>query len=210
MFKGISAFVCGALIAGSVFAGAEPLDCQTSSSFEKNLDDLNEVTSKVNEGQCPKPTEQQFKNVCHGIYNTKTIEKPGFSYTYQEELWRISCADPDKDTIETARTKVQSMWLKYRQDFRCYNYPTSVATDKNVLKFSMDNNFAGFIYEAVKRYKLDLNFKDPADQKTIMDFLKERKEYIQNSPPVDNLKVAEYDKIYKYLETHGAKHAKDL
>lgn len=209
MFKGTSTFMACCLLTLNVFAAAGPLDCQSSSRFEQNLSELNEVTSKVEE-DCPAPTPQQFKNVCEGVYNTETIEKPGFSYTYQVELWEMSCAKPGTDTIESARVKIQTMWNKHRQSFNCPGYPTSFASGKNITKFAMDNGFSGFIIEAVKRYKLDMNFKDPEDQKTIMDFVKERKEYIENSPPVDNTKVAEYERIYKYLETHGAKHAKDL
>lgn len=209
MFKGTSTFIACCLLSFAAFGAAEPLDCQTSSNFETNLEELNEVTSKV-EDDCPTPTKQQFQSVCHGIYNTENTQAPGLSYTYQEHLWNLSCAKPGSDTIETAKSKIQAMWIKHRENFRCYNYPTSIATDKNVTKFSIDVHFSGFLVEAVKRYKLDMNFKDPADQKTIMDFLKERKEYIQNSPPVDVTKVAEYERIYKLLETNGAKHAKDL
>ncbi len=209
MFKGIAALFFGMVMVSNVYSAAEPLDCQTSSNFEQNLDELSEVTSKV-EGECPEPTKDQFLTVCQGIYNRKTIEKPGFSYTYQEDLWKISCAKPGVDSIDTARTKIQTMWNSHREKFRCPGYPTSIANDKNIGKFALDNGFSGFLIEAVKKYKLDLNFKDSADQKTVLDFVKERKEYIQNSPPVDNTKVAEYDRIYQMLQSNGAKHAKDL
>lgn len=197
------------MMAAQVFAAAEPLDCQTSSTFEQNLDELSEVTSKV-EGDCPAPTKDDLTGICSRIWKQEKSELQNLNFKYQEDLWKMSCADPAKDSIEVAKDKVQKMWIKHRESFRCYNYPTSVATDKNITKFAMDTSFSVFLLDSVKRYKLDMNFKDPADQKTIMDFIVEKKQFIQNSPPVDNAKVAEYERIYKLLEINGAKHAKDL
>lgn len=209
MLKAYHAFAIGMLIIGNVFAGPEPLDCQTSSTIEQNLDELDKVTKTVTD-ECPKPTKEQFQLVCGGIYNLKESTLDAFNFTYQEKLWKLACADADKDSPEVAKSKIQTMWMNYRTEFRCYNFPTSAASGKNITKFSIDNGFSEFILEAVKEYKLDMNFKDLDDQKTIMDFLKERKEYIQSSLPVDTLKVAEYERIYKFLEKNGAKHAKDL
>lgn len=210
MFKGIVALLFGMVIVSNAYSGAEPLDCQTSSTFEQNLSELDEVTSKVETDDCPAPTKQQFLNVCNGIYNRRIIERPGFSYTYQVDLWEMSCAKPEVDSIEVARTKIQKMWNENRENFRCPGFPTSNANDKNIAKLAMDYNYSGFLIEAVKKYKLDMNFKDSQDQKTILDFVQERKAFIETNPPIDQVRVAEYDRIYKYLSTNGAKHAKDL
>jgi hypothetical protein len=165
---------------------------------------------KVEDCDCPKPTKDQFLEVCQCIFELEPALSPKFSYTYQEALWNISCANPQIDSFDVAKVKIQAMWNKYRVYFRCYNYPTSVATDKNITKFSMDSGFSAFLIEMVKKYNLDLNFKDPADQKTILDFLQDQESYILRTPPVDYPKATEYNRIYKFLSSKGAKHAKDL
>jgi hypothetical protein len=159
---------------------------------------------------CPEPTKDEFTSVCQAIYDKEAYEGSGpFSYVYQENLWELSCVKPN-ESIEIAKIKIQCMWSKYRQNFRCFGYPDSIATDLNILKFSLDTGFTAFISEAVKKYNLDMNFKDPADNKTILDFIKDQIKIIGNSPPVDNAKITEYNRLYKMLQDQGAKHGKDL
>ena len=172
-------------------------------------------TSQAQEKQtdvcdCPEPTKEQFGNVCQAIYDKEVYEGSApFSYVYQEILWEISCANPN-ESLELAKIKIKCMWNKYRQNFRCYGYPDSVATERNIAKFSVDTGFTAFTSEAVKKYNLDMNFKDPADNKTVVDFIKDQIRIIRDTPPVNNAKVTEYERLYNMLVKYGAKHAKDL
>ena len=100
------------------------------------------------------------------------------------------------------------MWKKYREEFRCYKYDGVSVPDGNVLKFSFDTGFSTFLVTAVKKYKLDMNFIDPQDGKTIMDFLKISMERYKQAGSTE--KVEEYERIYKLYKDNGAKHAKDL
>jgi len=159
---------------------------------------------------CPKPTPSQFLDVCQGVYNPEQATTQGFGYKYQEALWRMSCAEPGKDSRETGEAKVRCMWNKYRAEFRCFNFATSIASGKNILKFSLENGFPGFISEGVKRYKLDVNFTDPDDGQTIMDYIVYRIGRMEKAPPVDTPKIAEFQRIYNLLLSKGALHAKDL
>nr|WP_315153394.1 hypothetical protein [uncultured Flavobacterium sp.] len=171
----------------------------------------NEKGEKVS-CDCPEPTRAQLSEICSEIYFRADAKLNGtiLNYSYQEKLWKISCADIQKDDLNIARLKIQLMWLKNRERFRCYNYPESIASDCNVLKFSLDNGFPGFIVEASRKYKLDLNFIDPKDNKTVLDFLSDQEKLIRNTPPVNTEKADEYQRIYKILRTNGAKHVSEL
>jgi len=164
---------------------------------------------KVEDCDCPKPTRDQFMGICNAIYDKEDgNEDLGIGYKYQELLWEISCADPKKDSPEVAVKKIQCMWKKYREEFRCYKYDGVSVPDGNVLKFSFDTGFSTFLVTAVKKYKLDMNFIDPQDGKTIMDFLKISMERYKQAGSTE--KVEEYERIYKLYKDNGAKHAKDL
>ena len=158
---------------------------------------------------CPEPTRDQFMGVCNAIYDKKDgSEEIGIGYKYQEELWAISCAVPGVDTKEQAALKIQCMWLKYRHKFRCYKYAGVSVPDGNVLKFAMDTGFSTFLVTAVKKYKLDMNFIDPTDGRTIMDFLKVSMERYRQAGSAE--RVVEYERIYKLYKDNGAKHASEL
>lgn len=207
MLKGTS-LILGAFIAITAFAGQTGLDCQTSA----NLEEISNVLDKVDDDSddCPTPNANQFASVCNAIYDrVEAVGDNQLSYKYQEDLWTMSCADPSKDTIDDAKLKVQKMWNANREQFKCRSVNATL-TEGNVTKFSIDTGFSGFIVEAVKKYKLDMNFKDPADGKTLLDFVQEQKNRFEREQPIDQPRVDEYARIYKLLESNGAKHSKDL
>ena len=161
---------------------------------------------------CPEPTADQFAAVCSDNfygYESK-LSGTGLTYAYQEKLWKMSCAEPGVDNFETAIPKVQCMWNKYKEKFRCYNYPNSIATDRNITKFTMDMGFDAFLIEMSRKYKGDLNFIDPKDGKTILDFLKEQMELIRRTPPVNFEKADDYERTYNMIKKNGAKHSWEL
>ncbi|TDP00711.1 hypothetical protein [Flavobacterium sp. 245] len=157
-------------------------------------------------------TELDIALLCFNVEDMYEADEPekGFTFAFEESLWKMSCAVPGVDTREEAIMKVQCMWNKYRERIRCYVHPTSIAVNKNITKFSLDINNTVFIYQAVRKYNLDMNFLDPADNKTFLDFVEEREEYFRTITPVDITKADEYQKIYQLLKTHGAKHCREL
>ena len=166
-------------------------------------------TTSVENFDCPAPTRSQMIGVCNCIYTQEVgSEELGIGYKYQEELWELSCADPKTDSPEVAHQKIREMWDKNKELFRCYKYLGVTVPDGNILKFSMDTGFSSFLVMAVKKYKLDVNFIDPADGKTIMDFLKERLNNYKSANYPE--KCAEYKRIYKLYKEYGAKHASEL
>ena len=161
---------------------------------------------------CPQLTELDISNLCFNVENMYEADEPekGFTFAFEESLWRMSCAVPGVDTKEEATLKIHCMWNKYRESIRSYVHPTSIAVDKNLTKLSLDINNTAFIYMLVRKYNLDMNFLDPGDNKTFLDFVAEREEYIRSIKPVDATKADEYQKIYQLLKAHGAKHCWEL
>lgn len=173
------------------------------------------VSAQPDSCNCPKPSPSQFLEVCQGLYNLEKSEIEGFAYQYQEALWRMSCADPLKDSREVGEAKVRCMWKKYREEFACVNFITSIASGRNVLAFSLENGFPGFIIEMIKRYKVDMNFIDPHSlsygvSETILDYITRRISEMKKSPPVDQPKIDEFQRIYDFLKSKAVKHGKDL
>jgi hypothetical protein len=157
-------------------------------------------------------TKEEFLSVCNAIYARETPSKQTKyqSYGYQEYLFKMSDADPFTDSFETLKKKVNAMWLKNRKCFRCYNYPTMISSEKNIMKFSLESGFTTMLTEGIKRWNLDMNFIDPGDHKTVLDFVLEQEKIIRNSPPVDIGRADEYQRIYQLLKTNGAKHSWEL
>jgi hypothetical protein len=159
---------------------------------------------------CPTPTEGDIRQLCNEI-SEKIVapEDTELSYAYLQTLWRISCAIDGVDNLETARIKIQCMWLKNRLRFSC-NLPGVSVPRGNVTKFSLDAGFSDFIIDAVKDYQLDLNFRDPADDRTILDFVKDEIKILKKSRVNVNGKILEYERLYDLLIKYGAKHASEL
>lgn len=170
-----------------------------SGEFEANLNQLEEVTAKVKD--CPKPKDSMFTQLCAEVGSMN----PDFHTT----LRKMACADVKKDSPKTLEEKVSSLWEKYREDFGCDStgFPIEMG---NVLKYSVYNRFSGFVDSVVKQYNLDINFKDPADGKTVLDFIKEetaRSQRMANSKE----RVKELEELYKHFRVNlKAKHAHEI
>nr|WP_315153391.1 hypothetical protein [uncultured Flavobacterium sp.] len=167
------------------------------------------ASTKTEVCDCPEPTRDQFMGICNSIYRKENAsDESSLSYQYQEGLYEISCVKIGVDSKEVAAIKIQCMWNKYREKFRCYRYTDVSVSDGNVLKFAMDTGFSTFPVSAVKKYNLDMNFLDPADNKTIMDFLKENYDSYKRDGYTE--KSDEYLRIYQLLKANGAKHSSEL
>jgi hypothetical protein len=165
---------------------------------------------KAEDCDCPKLTEWDLVTLCKDVYERKPAkDESELAFKYQEAMWRMSCAKDGVDNLETARKKIQCMWNKNRELFSC-DYPGMMVPKGNITKFSLEASFPDFLITAVKDYKLDMNFKDPQDDRTILDFVKYQIAYMKKAPVNMTLKIQEYEKLYKMLQDHGAKHGKDL
>jgi hypothetical protein len=205
MFKRVCSFFAVSIITLSGFAAPSDINCDKTTFFEKNLDELETVTSKVE--SCPKPTSDQFITVCLSI-DGKKDPKDGdkFGYKYQEDLWEMSCANAGKDSPEVAKQKIQIMWNTYRAEFKCKGNTENSINGGNVTKFAMDEGLGIFVIHAIKKYNLDMNFIDPYDGKTILDFVEEK---LVKLPKADD-RYPEYQRVLELLLANGAKRAGDL
>lgn len=177
------------------------------SELKKNNKTINNKTNQVE--KCPKPTENMFLTVCNSINASKlATDETNFSYKYQEDLWKMSCAEVGKDTSETAKQKIQIMWNTYRTEFKCPGGVTDSIHNGNVTKYAMDNQFSTFVVYSIKKYELDMNFIDPRDGKTLLDFVEEQLEMWKKTSFTS--KTNEYQRVYDLLIKTGAKRAKDL
>ena len=169
------------------------------------------ITSKDILCDCPEPTKSQYLFVCMSGYEGETGDEGStFGFKFQEHLWKMSCADPLKDSNEIAYGKIRCMWNKYREHFLCVGYTGVMSDGNNITKFSIETGFPTFVIQAVKRYNLDLNFKDPTDGKTIMDFLKDEMIRYEAMTGDYSYKIKEYQRLYTLLKTYGVKHANEL
>lgn len=165
----------------------------------------------VEKFDCPEPGTDAYKGVCVALTQQDDARNPemGLSFSYQERLWKMSCAKPGIDSWEIATIKIQIMWNKYREKFRCHS-PTVSLSGRNIAEFSLCIAFRLFLDEAVDKYQLDMNFIDPKDNKTILDHIQDEEKNIRNSPPVDTDKANEYQDVYQLLKANGAKHSWEL
>ncbi len=180
-------------------------------------------SGKADNLNCPPPTEIQIRSLASSIYISQEYQGEfKFSYQYQYLMWKMAGADPSQklpnyppqkwETLKEIEgyQKVGKMWNAYSGLFRAWEYPTSLATDKNMMKFSIDVGMTAFFLEGLKVYHLNVNFIDPADGKTVLDWLTERIVLIKNEVPVNEDKVREYERYVELLLKQGAKHANEL
>lgn len=208
MLKSFGLFFSCYAISFACFAGAMPLNCQTSTVMEENLNELDAVAAKVKD--CPRPTTGKFVNICTLVENSDP--------QFKKELISMSCADPKKDSIETVNSKVNYMWEKYYSEFGCEGQ--NFTPEKNILKYSINQRFTDFIKEAVEGFQLNINLKDPSDGKTLLDYAFSEKEsyqkYFNETPEKqrtenEKKKMQELTDIVKYLrEQHNAKFSHEL
>jgi hypothetical protein len=135
--------------------------------------------------ECPRPSDGKFVNICTLVENK--------DYQYKKELLAMSCADSKKDSPETVKSKVNHMWETYYGEFGCEG--ESFTPEKNVLKYSINQNFNFFVDGVVKEFDLNINLKDPSDGKTLLDFaLEEKKRLAESYARRQPSSISEYEK----------------
>ena len=150
---------------------------------------------------CPAPKGGKFVYFCTMVENQ--------DIQYIEQLIEMSCVDLNKDSPETIKAKVQCMWNKYYAEFGCDNTGFLVPQG-NILKYAVNQEFELFIDGVVEDFDLDINLKDPADGKTLLDFVLDEINRYKKDKDYQN-KVKELQRIYNHLKNDlKAKHAKDL
>lgn len=178
--------------------------------FMEDMDEREAAEKLVAQLDCPTPTSEKFEAVCVSGFGKEPIQGNKLSFSFQEYLWSMSCADPEKDSQAIAKAKIQKMWNANREKFKCSGYDGVYASGLNITSFSMDAGFSTFMIDAVKKFDLDLNFKDPLSKNTIMDFIIDEIDRYSKMQHDNSAKIREYTNIYNLLKIFEVKHASEL
>ena len=135
-------------------------------------------TSQAQENQteicdCPEPEKVDYAQICAYSHDKlRAIEPSDFLYRFEQKIVEISCVDLKNDSKEIIIEKVNCMWNKYKTKFSCDSLGFHIPNG-NILKFTLNFNFADFIYYMGDNYNVDFMFVDPADDKTVIQYLDE-------------------------------------
>jgi len=146
---------------------------------------------------CPPPTKEQITDLClHVKRGTFAAEDSPFVYSYEQTIRNIACVDAT-DTEKEAKWKVNRMWMKYRTCLSCKVTGFSIPAG-NVLKLSVDSAFPDFIKGMIIEYGIDVNFIDPADGKTLLQYIDDQIEMYQIAEGAE-LKIKELMDIKRVI-----------
>ena len=216
MRKHVYTIAGATLLSLSCLAEPAAVTCDEATTSNKNLSELEKVAAKVVDSKagCGKePTPEMFAAVCAVVYTQRDASSQDWDdvvYKFQENMWNMACADPAKMSLTEARPLLQKWWLANREKFKCDGYPQSLGNHKNIAKFATDIGFYSFLNSALKEYKLDMNFIDPEDKKTVLDFVIESKERLEKQKPRNENMIMDFGTMYDLLRKNGAKTAKEL
>ena len=154
---------------------------------------------------CPRATPEDIKGLCSFICDKKRDKKNGnetYPFHYQSHLFKIACTSRD-DPEEVMNQKIQAFWKKHQSMLFCDTFGFNVVKG-DLIKYGVDNYFDEFVGD-VTLWGVDLNKIDPADGKTVLDYVKEEMEKKKGTALEYKLKY-----YYAILKESGAKHRKDL
>jgi hypothetical protein len=143
---------------------------------------------------CPRPTDSKMRELCGTIILNEKLnseDEDYYSYTWEKELWLMSCADPMVDSPDSAKAKIQRMWNKYKTCFVC-------ESNQNILKYATNKSKTEFINLLAWEYKLDINFIDPDDNRNVYDYFNE---YYKQSIKLNGLEHIRTKVLKGYVET---------
>ena len=171
------------ILSATAYAGPTTLDCQSSGSLDENLKLISEAVDN-----CPDPSDEDILKLCKQVAHMRMIEdEDGLEYyAYHDTLESISCAK-GKPADEISH-KVKVMWSKNGKRIKCnlvgYDLP-----DHNIVKYAVSMPFNTFLIDLIDTYKVDLNLKDPKDNKTPLEFCRNHAEKVARKTPPDNLEI---------------------
>lgn len=90
-------------------------------------------------------------------------------YMYEEMFHTAAGVAPD-DGPDQVREKIQRFWLNNREHLSCQQLGFSIRGG-NVAKLAFERSSNHVINDFIRRWDLDLNFIDPADGKSVLDYV---------------------------------------
>ena len=162
-------------------------------------------TKKIDFSKC-KPTMPNPNQFCGyvGSQNTYKGIDSNFDYTFQEVMYNSACADIESMSDKEVNQKLRIWWDLYKDKLVCDSLQFNVSNG-SVFKYAISSKVNSFIDDAIYA-KLDLNFVDKADDRTVLDYT--RDEIKKHSETSETRKVLE--RYYQKLRNAGAKHKSEL
>jgi hypothetical protein len=164
--------------------------------------DLQQVSSRMNV-ECPNSVNAS--DLCDAVSGQvlETDSRQTTRYTFQTKILRASCVETS-DSPEIVQAKVQNFWNKYHDKLNCSQINFTIRNG-HILKLAVERNSRDFINDAVRKWKVNLNHVDPADQKTVLDYIESEltKSRGTSLEPV-------LQRYFTLFRTNGAKHKREL
>jgi hypothetical protein len=159
------------------------------------------------EKDCLKTDKEFFLDLCAYVDNRgKDNEGDGRNFHYYQTFMEMTACVIESDPDSIRIKKVQSWWNKY--DCKC-NRTNFTIYSGSILKYAVQTSFDSFIYKIINFYKLDINFIDHSDGKTVLDFAKKEYDRLYNLSK-DHAKTKSSGKIVDFLRSNGALYASEL
>lgn len=127
-----------------------------------------------------------------------------FDYVFQQVMFESACADIENMSEKEIAQKLREWWDLYKDKLLCDSLQFNV-TYGSVFKYAIYGGVTSFVDDAIY-YKLDLNFVDKADGRTVLDYTKDELYKQTTSSPIRKVLQEYYDK----LRNAGAKHKSEL
>ncbi len=133
-----------------------------------------QTSNKANNEDCDcVEVPVDFAKLCSYSKDKKRSEVgPPFTFLFEDILAKMACVDLKKDSKETMIRKINCMWNKYRTKCKCDSLGFGVPNG-NIAKYVINFNFPDWYFIMKDNYGLDFNYIDPADGKTLYEWLKQ-------------------------------------
>ncbi len=96
-------------------------------------------------------------------------ETVGTRFHYQTRLFRAAGVDPRRDSADQRRDRMQWWWSAHQSQLHCNLLNSTVSG--NILKLAIDRSSNEFINDVVRRWGVDLNYRERQDGTTVLDFI---------------------------------------
>lgn len=157
------------------------------------------TATQIVECGCVDPND--FAKLCSYSKDKKRSNLDEYTFLFEETLLKMACVDLKKDSKETIIRKVNCMWNQYRSQIKCDQLGFGLPNG-NIAKFVINFNFPDWYYLLKDNYNLDFDYADPADGKTLAQWLDQEiaKTYLYGSGKIKEMQEIRDDlkKTYKY------------
>ncbi|MFM7404145.1 MAG: hypothetical protein ACKO1N_08660 [Erythrobacter sp.] len=142
--------------------------------------------------------------ICDYVYDrTRMPTGSTYRFEYERAINEAACTSP-AEPIEIQREKIQRLWNNHQQSFRCTANNFDV-NEGNVLKYAIKTRSFSLVNAAIARSELNLNYVDPSDGRTILDYVDE--ELRLNRGSTNEFQLQEF---FNVMRSRGAKFAHEL